>query len=74
MIDDFAFSGTSIRSLALPKSVERMGEACFGGCRIMTLGFHPNCEVNEIGEGCFCETFINSIDLGRNHVLRPVRS
>jgi hypothetical protein len=61
-IGDYAFSGSGIKSIRIPSSVENIGEKCFFDCKgLCEVFFNSDSKLKEIGCEAFCRSGIKSI-------------
>ena len=57
-IEDYAFYGTNINSILVPKSVKKLGDYCFMNCnKLKKIEFENGSNLTEIGNGCFKGSF-----------------
>jgi hypothetical protein len=53
-IDDWAFEESSLVSICIPSSTEKLGHACFWACRsLLTVTFEPGCKLSCIESDTF---------------------
>ena len=59
-----AFASTAIASIAIPASVEEIGDHCFRRCgSLREVRFAEGCHVKKIGESAFAESGLESIEI-----------
>lgn len=46
---------SSLKSITIPSSVEKMGDYCFMGCRLEEVSFQENSNLRQMGMACFAE-------------------
>ena len=63
-IEALAFSETSLSSILIPKSVNKIGDFCFTNCTLLkSITFEENSVLQYIGEKCFNGTQITDFQL-----------
>ena len=59
-----AFASTAISSIAIPASVEEIGDHCFRRCgSLREVRFAEGCHVKKIGESAFADSGLESIEI-----------
>jgi hypothetical protein len=65
-ISDFCFSGCSLHSICIPRSVEVLGFRCFSDANIDSLTFEPGSRLTSICDWCFTGCRLKPIVIPRS--------
>ena len=67
LIDNYAFSSSSLQNILIPSHVSKIGEFCFSECNnLQTVEFSPQSELKTIGKGAFSYSSISQIRIRTN--------